>query len=61
MTRELPHQDILDKDRHVADVREHYASQLDLLLDLVNYGTNLIPRAYNTGPKLMTEAIVIGV
>jgi hypothetical protein len=59
--RERPYRDLLDRDRHIAEVHEHYRSQLELLHDLANYGSNLIPRAYHSGPKGMTEAIVIGV
>jgi len=59
--RESEYRGLLDREQHVTDVYKHYQSQIELFHDLTNYGSNLIPRAYNSGSKGMTEAIVIGV
>jgi len=52
---------ILDRDKAEADIREHFQPQTDLLGDLVNYGTNLIPRAYGSSAKTVVDVVVCGV
>ena len=59
--REPEYRGLLDREQSVSDVRDHYQSQIELFHDLTNYGSNLIPRAFNSGPRAMTEVIVIGV
>jgi ribosomal protein S19E (S16A) len=52
---------ILDRKKHEADVRQHFAKHIDLLVDLANYGSNLIPRAYDSSAKKLEDIIVIGI
>ena len=52
---------ILDRDKAEADVREHFQPQVELLADLVNYGTDLIPRAYSGSQKTTVDVVVCGV
>jgi hypothetical protein len=59
--QEKPHPAILDRDATRAKVEEHFSSQMNLLRDLANYGSNLVVRAFESSPKKMTEVIVCGV
>lgn len=52
---------ILDRRKHEADVRQHFAKHIELLVDLVNYGSNLIPRAYDSSAKKLEDVIVVGI
>jgi len=52
---------LLDRKKHEADVRQHFAGHIDLLIDLANYGSNLIPRAYDSSGKKLEDIIVIGI
>jgi hypothetical protein len=58
---ETPHPAVLDPEAAIAVVEEHFSSQTALLRDLANYGSSLVIRAFNSSPKKMTEAIVVGV
>ncbi len=51
---------ILDRDKPVRDVNEHFAPQLEVLRDVVNYGSNLIVRCYESSSKGLAEAVAIG-
>ena len=52
---------ILDREKHEADVRQHFSRHVDLLIDLANYGSNLIPRAYDSSAKKLEDIVVIGI
>jgi hypothetical protein len=52
---------ILDREKHEADVRQHFAKHIDLLVALANYGSNLIPRAYDSSAKKLEDIIVVAV
>jgi len=52
---------ILDRAKHEADVKQHFSKHLDLLIDLANYGSNLVPRAHDSSKKKLEDHIVIGV
>ncbi len=58
---EKPHTDILDREGSQETVRKHLSKQTALLRDIANYGSNLIVRAYDSGPKTMPEIVVCGV
>jgi len=58
---EVEYKEILDRDKHVNDVKEHFGNELKLLTDIVNYGTNLIPRVFTTSNRNLTAIIVVGV
>ena len=50
---------ILDREKHESDVKTHFSKHIDLLVDLVNYGTNLIPRSYDSSNKKLEDIIII--
>lgn len=50
---------ILDRTQPVRDVSEGFAPQLALLRDVVNYGTNLIPRCFESSPKAVADFVII--
>ena len=52
---------VLDREKTEADVRRHFAKQIDLLVDLVNYGSNLIPRAYDSSAKKLEDIVVVAI
>lgn len=58
---ENEYKEILDREKHVKDVTEHFTPQIDLLQDLTNYGSNLIPRLFVSSDKQLVDIIVIGV
>jgi hypothetical protein len=57
---ESPFKPLLDRDAVIADVRSAYAAQLELLKEVTNYGTNLIPRSFGSSEKALKDVIVIG-
>jgi len=61
MSKEKPHDALLDRDKPVADVREHFSDAIELLRDITNYGTNLIVRCFATGKRQLEDAIILGV
>ncbi len=48
---EEPHKILLDRDLYSVIIREYFADTLSLLEELVNYGSNLIPRCYQSSEK----------
>lgn len=52
---------ILDREKHERDVKEYFSKHIDLLIDLANYGSNLIPRVYDSSNKKLEDIVVIGV
>ena len=52
---------IIDREKHEQDAKKYFSAHIDMLVDLVNYGSNLIPRAYDSSNKKLEDAIVIGV
>jgi hypothetical protein len=58
---EQPYKALLNREEAIRLASEIYGSQLDVLVDMVNYGSNLIPRAYHSSAKGITEVVVIGV
>jgi Family of unknown function (DUF5677) len=59
--REQEHRAILDRDTVVADAEKHLTPWLDLIRDLVNYGTNLIVRAVHTSDKKTKDRVVLAI
>lgn len=59
--RENEFKDLLDRQRHKDDVQQYFSSQINALTDMVNYGTWLIPRAYDSSPKRLEDVVVIGI
>jgi hypothetical protein len=55
---EIPHKTILDRETPGKAMIDGYKTQLDLLTDMVNYTSNLIPRAYQSSEKKLRDLIV---
>jgi len=52
---------LIDRKESFDNVNKHFKEQTDLLVDLVNYGSNLLPRCFTMSNKGITEVVVIGV
>ena len=59
--REQAHKGLLDRDTVVTDVEKNLMPWLDLIRDLVNYGTNLVVRSITTSDKKTKDKIVLSV
>lgn len=59
--KEAPHPTLLNRDIPPVLAKQHFGDQLSLLRDMVNYGSNLIARAYTSSPKRMADIIACGV
>jgi len=51
---------LLDREHAVSDVRQHLSRWIALMQDLVNYGTNLIPRCFTSSARTLGDVILIG-
>lgn len=58
---ERPLLSILDRDEAVRQAASAFKSQLEMLVDLTNYGSNLIIRSFNSSPGQLDAIIVCGV
>lgn len=52
---------LLDRARAVSDVQLAYRNQLEMLRELTNYGTNLIPRCYGSSERELKDVVIIGI
>jgi hypothetical protein len=52
---------IIDRERQEKDAKQYLSKHIDFLIDLVNYGSNLIPRVYDSSNKKLEDIIVIAV
>lgn len=52
---------LLDREKQIRDVQRYFKSRINTLRDMVNYGSWLIPRAYDSSAKGWAAMIVIGV
>ena len=52
---------LLDRGKAVADVNRAFSAQLEMLRDVTNYGTNLIPRSFGSSDKKLRDVVVIGI
>ena len=59
--RETEFKPILDRHKHEGDAKQYFSKHIDLLVDLANYGSNLIPRVYDSSNKKLEDIVVIGV
>jgi hypothetical protein len=57
--KELPHNILLDRDLYSALVKEHFSDSLSLLEELVNYGSNLIPRCFDSSEKKLHDVVIL--
>jgi hypothetical protein len=55
---EIAHATLLNRKEAAEIVALHYGPQLELLTELVNYASNLIPRAYSSSEKQMRDVVV---
>ena len=58
---EDPHKGLLDDEGAAAFASEQLKPWTNLLRDLANYGSHLIPRAYSSGGKTLGDAVLIGI
>ena len=58
---ELEYKELIDREGNIKDVHEHFSNQINLLRDLVNYGSNLIPRVFVSSNRKISDTIIIGV
>lgn len=50
---------VLDRKTAPDDIQKYFSESLDLLREIINYGTNLIPRCYVSSKKGLLEYIVL--
>jgi uncharacterized protein DUF5677 len=54
-----PHKGLLDRDLYAVLVKENFSETTDLLEELVNYGSNLIPRCFHSSKKELHDIVII--
>lgn len=52
---------LLDRDKLAVEVKQYLSSHIDLLHDVTNYGTLLIPRSFVSSKRTLKDLIVIAV
>jgi hypothetical protein len=50
---------IIDREKQEKDVQQYFSKHLELLVDLVNYGSNLVPRVFDSSSRKLEDIIVI--
>ena len=58
---ELSHQGILNRDEVIGQINKHFSDQINLLKDLVNYGTNLIPRCFYCSDRKLSDTVILSI
>jgi len=56
---ESPHRGLLDRERVVGGIREHLKPWCDLVEDIANYGSNLIPRCFVSSGRGLKEIVLL--
>jgi hypothetical protein len=59
--RESEFKPLLDPDKTIADIKEHLSPWIDLIRDVTNYGSNLIPRCFSSSERSMKDAVVLAI
>lgn len=54
-----PLETILDRIQPVRDVAHGFEAQLELIRDVVNYGSNLIPRCFESSDKGVADVVIV--
>jgi uncharacterized protein DUF5677 len=54
-----PHNILLDRDLYAVLIKENFSETTDLLEELVNYGSNLIPRCFESSEKKLHDTVII--
>jgi hypothetical protein len=52
---------LLHREAAISDAKRAFSEQLKVLNDVVNYGTNLIPRCFNSSEKTLKDIVILGV
>lgn len=52
---------ILDRPEAAAHVQQYFVDIVAALTDMVDYGTNLIPRCWASSPKRLTDVVLLPV
>ena len=52
---------IIDRGKNKEEARRIFSKKIEVIVDLVNYGSNLVVRAYDSSKRKLEDAIVIGV
>lgn len=52
---------IIDREKNKEEARRIFSKQIEVIVDLVNYGSNLVVRAYDSSARKLEDIIVIGV
>ncbi len=60
MTIENEYSAIIDRKKNIRDFNKNFSDIRGLLKDIVNYGSNLIPRCFVTSERKLEDAIIIG-
>jgi hypothetical protein len=50
---------IIDRERQEKDAKTYFSAHIELLEDIVNYGSNLVPRAFDSSKKKLKDVIVV--
>lgn len=58
---EKEYQALIDRDTSVAQLNKNFSEILEVLRDVVNYGSNLVPRCFVSSKRTLEDAIVLGV
>ena len=59
--KEKEYQALIDRSTSISQVQENFSDILDVLCDVVNYGSNLIPRCFTSSKRGLEDAIILGV
>jgi hypothetical protein len=58
--KEEPYTKILDREGPQANIEQHFKESIELVQEVVNYGTMLIPRALQDSKRDLTAAVLLG-
>jgi len=58
---ESEYKPLLDRGRVLADIQQHLGPWINLIRDVTNYGTNLIPRCFSSSDRNLKDVVVIGI
>lgn len=58
---ESAHPGFLDRDTVIADIRAHLKPWSNLIQDVTNYGSNLIPRCFTSSERQLKDAVIIAI
>ena len=56
---EEPHKILLDRDLYSVLIREYFSDSLSLLEEMVNYGSNLVPRCFVSSEKKISDVVIV--